>query len=149
MATTKREDSTGSLEDKACYPSVEENKMAKSLDDLKVERTTAKRLFSRLANSITRTHTEMSIEELKENFKKLTLESSRVMEANEEMEAAYMAESDAATAEELGDLLRADLEKTEKYCEQKTKEVRLLIQETLWDVYGEKELSARMSPPPS
>lgn len=129
------------LEDKACCPSVEENKMAKSLDDLKVERTTAKRLFSRLANSITRTHTEMSIEELKENFKKLTLESSRVMEANEEMEAAYMAESDAATAEELGDLLKADLEKTEKYCEQKTKEVRLLIQETLWDVYGEKELS--------
>lgn len=115
--------------------------MAKSLDDLKVERTTAKRLFSRLANSIMRTHTEMSAEELKENFKKLTLESSRVMEANEEIEAAYMAESNAVTAEELSDLLKADIGKTEEYCKQKTKEVKLLIRETLWVVYGEKELS--------
>ncbi|XP_058503794.1 uncharacterized protein LOC131471311 [Solea solea] len=115
--------------------------MAKSLDDLKVERTTAKRLFSRLANSITRNHAEMSMEELKENFKKLTLESSRVMEANEEMEAAYIAESDVTTAQELSDPLKADLEQTEQLCEQKTKEVKLLIQKTLWDVYGEKELS--------
>ena len=104
------------LEEKACCPSAEEDKMEKSLDDLKVERTTAKRLFSRLANSITRTHTEMSIEELRENLKKLTLESSRVLEANKEVEVAYMTESDVATAEELGDLLKADLEKTEKNC---------------------------------
>ena len=69
------------------------------------------------------------------------LESSRVMEANEELEAAYMAESDAATAEELSDLLRADIEKTEENCEQKTKEVKLLIQETLWVGNGEKQLS--------
>ena len=143
-ATTAREDtSPGGLDGKACCPSAKENKMAesKSLNVLKVERTTAKRLFSRLANSITRTHTEMSMEELKENFKKLTLESSRVMEANEETEVAYMAESDAATAEELSDLLRADIEKTEESCEQKTKEVKLLIRETLWVAYGEKELS--------
>lgn len=32
------------------------------------------------------------MEELQENFKKLTLEGSRVMDANEEVEAAYMAE---------------------------------------------------------
>ncbi|XP_037100407.1 uncharacterized protein LOC119117888 [Syngnathus acus] len=114
--------------------------MAKSLD-LKVERTTAKRLLSRLANSIMRTHTEMSKEDLKENFKKLTLESSRVMDANEEMEAAYMAEAHVTTVEDLDVQLRTDLEKTEKDCEQKTREVKRLIQETLWGVYGGRELS--------
>lgn len=114
--------------------------MAKSLADLKVERTTAKRLFSRLANCIARTHNEMSIEELKDNFKKLTLDSSRVMEANEEVEAAYMAESDVATVEELDEPMKADLQNTEKYCEQRTKEVKLLIRGALWDMYGGKEL---------
>ena len=81
------------------------------------------------------------MEELQENFKKLTLEGSRVMEANEDVEAAYMAECKAATAEELSDLQRANIEKTEKECERKTKEVKLLIRETLWATYGGKELS--------
>lgn len=80
------------------------------------------------------------MEELKQNFNKLTAESSRVMEANEEIEAACMAEADAATVEDLGAEMKADLEKTEAYCKQKTKEVKLLIQQTLWDAYGEKEL---------
>lgn len=114
---------------------------SKSLNELKIERTTVKRLFTRLANSITRTQTEMSMEELQENLKKLTLEDSRVMEANEDLEAAYMADCKVATAEELSDLQRADIEKTEKECEQKIKEVKLIIQETLWATYGEKELS--------
>lgn len=114
---------------------------SKSLDELKVERTTVKRLFSRLANSITRSHMEMSVEELQENFKKLTLEGSRVMEANEDVEAAYMAECNVTTAEELNDIQRADIQKTEKECEQQVKEVKLLIRETLWATYGEKELS--------
>ncbi len=81
------------------------------------------------------------VDELQENFKKLTIESSRVMEANDDVEAAYMAECEAATAEELSDLQKADIEKTEKEWEQKTKEVKLLIRETLWVTYGEKELS--------
>lgn len=59
---------------------------------------------------------EMTVEELQENFKWLKLESSKVMEANNEVEAAFMAEHDAATAEELSDLLKANLEKTEKKC---------------------------------
>lgn len=80
---------------------------SKSLDVLKVERATLRRLFSCLANGIARTRMEMSMEELQENFKKLTLEGSRVLEANEEMEAAYIA------AGELSNLQRADIEKTE------------------------------------
>lgn len=42
-----------------------------------------------------------------------------------------MAEFEAATAAELSDLQRADIEKADKECEQKTKEVKLLIQVTL------------------
>lgn len=53
--------------------------MAQSLNELNVERTTVQRHFSRLASSIMKTHTEMSVEELQQNFKKLTLESSKVM----------------------------------------------------------------------
>lgn len=138
-ATIEKEDTPpGGPEDKACCSATKEERMAKSLDELKAERTTAKRLFSRLANNIIRTYVEMSVEELMENFKKLTVESSRLMEANDEVEAAYMAESEA---EELFSTQRADIERTEKECQQKTKEVKLLIQETLWVTYGEKELS--------
>lgn len=57
---------------------------------------------------------EMSMEEIQENFKKLKLEGSRVMEANKEVEATFVAECKAATAEELSDLQRAKIEKTEK-----------------------------------
>lgn len=85
-----------------------------------------------------KTHTEMSVEELQQNFKKLTLESSKVMQANDKVEGTYMAEFEAATAAELSDLQRADIEKADKECEQKTKEVKLLIQVTLWTTYGEK-----------
>lgn len=47
-----------------CLPaSVEGKKMAKSLDDLKLEKATAKRLFSSLANGITRTYMEKSMAE--------------------------------------------------------------------------------------
>ncbi|XP_060783164.1 uncharacterized protein LOC132890373 [Neoarius graeffei] len=112
--------------------------MAKSLEELKTERSTAKRLFSCLANCIARTHSEMTVEELKQNFNKLTAESSRLMEANEEIEAAYMAET--AAVEDLGAEKKADLEKIEAYCKQRTKEAKLLIQQTLWESYGEKEL---------
>lgn len=42
-----------------------------------------------------------------------------------------MAEFKAATGAELSDLQRADIEKAEKECEQKTEEVKLLIQGTL------------------
>lgn len=118
---------------------------SKTLEDLKVERTTAKRLFSRLTNNIVRTHMEMSVEELQENFKKLTMEGSRVMEANEDMEAAYLAQCDTAEgAPGLSDLQKADIEKTEKECEQRMKEVKLLVRETLWASYGEKELSVAL-----
>ncbi|XP_070408825.1 uncharacterized protein [Nothobranchius furzeri] len=114
---------------------------SKSLEELKVERTTAKRLFSRLTNQITRTHMEMSVEELQDPFKKLTVEGSKVMAMNEELEAAYIAECEGEGTHKLSDQQRADLEKTEKECELKLKETKHLIRETLWISFGERELT--------
>lgn len=67
----------------------------KSLEQLKAERTSAKRLFSQLANSVSRTHRDMCDEELKESFKNLSLQATKVMEANEDMGAAFIAEFEA------------------------------------------------------
>ena len=39
----------------------------KAVEQLKVERTTAKRSFSHLVNSIMRTYSDMSVEELKDS----------------------------------------------------------------------------------
>lgn len=62
------------------------------MEQLKVEGKTAKRCFSRLANSITRTYKDMSEEELRDSFSKLTLEAERVMETNDDVEAGLIAE---------------------------------------------------------
>lgn len=43
----------------------------KSVDQLKTERTTAKASFTRLVNSFTRNHEDMSEEELRDSFKRL------------------------------------------------------------------------------
>ncbi|GAA6085470.1 uncharacterized protein LOC122145544 [Tachysurus ichikawai] len=65
----------------------------KSLEQLKAERTSAKRLFSRLVNSISRTHTDMGEEELRESLNNLSLQATKVMEANEDVEAAFIMEA--------------------------------------------------------
>lgn len=44
----------------------------KSVEQLKAERTTAKRAFSRLVNSVTRGYTDMTEEELRSSFSRLT-----------------------------------------------------------------------------
>lgn len=44
----------------------------KSVEQLKVERTTVKRLFSCVVNSIMRTYRDMSEEELRDSFNKLS-----------------------------------------------------------------------------
>lgn len=54
----------------ACPTNNQGSSMAesKSLEELKIQRTTAKRLFSRLTNHIRRTHMDMSVEELQDSF---------------------------------------------------------------------------------
>ncbi|KAL4005116.1 hypothetical protein ACER0C_004829 [Sarotherodon galilaeus] len=84
---------------------------------------------------------DMSVEELQDSFKRLTAEGSKVIDVNEELEAAYITQCEAEGTPELMGQQRADVEKTEKECEQKLKEAKHLIRETLWTSYGERELT--------
>ncbi|XP_059209564.1 uncharacterized protein LOC131988465 [Centropristis striata] len=120
----------------------------KSAEQLKVERTTAKRLFSRLANRIRRTYADMSEEELKESYSKLTAEAKKVIDANDDLEAAIIAdleaELDAGEDAALTVEQEAEMERTAKECELKLRETKRLIQETLWASFGKVEISTAL-----
>lgn len=96
----------------------------------------------------------MSAEELKENFRRLTMESTKVLEANDEVEAAYSAvceaelEADAENMPGLGEKQGADIERTARECEQRTKQVKDLIKEALWSKFGQssKRSSSAIEP---
>lgn len=108
---------------------------------LKASRTSAKCKFTRLANTVTRMHTLMCEEELKDSFTKLTIEICKVTEANDDVKAQHMAENEAERNEEtLNDAQKADLEKSATECETRLEELKVLIQSTLWANYREDEL---------
>lgn len=115
------------------------------MEQLKAERTSAKRLFSRLVNSILRTHMDMDEEELRESLNNLSLQATKVMEANEDVEAAFImeggAELDAEDVPALSSQQKADLEKTARECDQKLKECKDLILKTLWTSFGNPQMS--------
>lgn len=115
------------------------------MEQLKAERTNAKRLFSRLANSISRTHMDMCEEELRESFNNLSLQAAKVMEANEDVEAAFIAEceaeQDAEDVPALSSQQKADLEKTARECDQKLREGKDLMLKTLWANFGDAQMS--------
>lgn len=117
----------------------------KAVEQLKVERTTAKRSFTRLVNRISRTCADMSEEELRDSYSKLTIEAGKVMEANDDLEAGIIAELEAELKTEEEAVLtkqqKADLEKTAEECELKLKETKSLIQEILWANFGKIEMS--------
>lgn len=115
---------------------------SKSLEQLKSSRTTAKRQFSRLANNVARIHIVMTEEELRDSFKKLTIEANKVLEANDDVAAQYIAENKVELDKGmLSEQQKADLDKTATECEAKLNELRDLIQKTLWDNFGEEELT--------
>lgn len=95
----------------------------KLIEQLKVQRTTAKRSFSRLVNSISRACRDMTEEELKTSLDKLTMEAELVMAANDDVEASTIVnlEAELGTEEEavLTEQQQADLEKTASECERK------------------------------
>lgn len=89
-------------------------------------------MFSRLVNSIVRTHRNMSEEELKDVFKNLTEQAEKDIEANDDVEAGFIAELEAELDTDEGAVLterqKLDLSKTVDECEAKLKEARDLIQ---------------------
>lgn len=104
---------------------------SKSQEQLKVNRTTAKWQFSRLANNIVWMCAMVAEDELRDSFKKLTIEANKVMEANDDVGAGL----DASEQQ------KADIKKTASECELKLKEQKDLTQKTLWANFGEEELT--------
>lgn len=120
----------------------------KTVEQLKTDRTAAKRIFSRLVNSIIRTCNDTQEEMLKASFDKVTQEAEKVMEANDDVEAGFIAELEGEldTDEEvvLSEQQQADLAKTANECDTKLKEVRTLIQSTLWTKFGKVEMTTAL-----
>ncbi|XP_054904067.1 uncharacterized protein LOC129371490 [Poeciliopsis prolifica] len=130
--------------EKELFQKMADSADGKSVVQAKMERTTAKRLLTRLINNITRTHEDMTEEELKDSFHKLNIEAGKVMTANDDLEASLIAELESNFGEDDGVTLteqqKSDLEKTANECEEKVREVKGLIQETLWRTFGKTEL---------
>ncbi|KAM9744612.1 uncharacterized protein ACNS7B_011761 [Menidia menidia] len=108
----------------------------KFVEQLKMERTTAKRSLTRLVNNITRRHEDMTEEELKDSFNKLNIEAEKVMSANDDLEASLSAEAESKLTEQQ----KSDLERTANECQARVREVKCLIQETLWRTFGRAEV---------
>lgn len=81
----------------------------------------------------------MSEEELRDNFKKISEEAGKVLEANDDVEGQYIEEG--SDGEELSEQQKRDLVKTANECEKKLQEIKDLIQKTLWASFGEYELT--------
>lgn len=117
----------------------------KSVEHLKMERTMAKRAFSRLANSVMRTYEDMSEDDLRESFNRLTKAAERVLETNDDLEAKFIADQEGALGPgkvvALTEQQKAELTKTSKDCELRLKEVKDAIQMALWSNFGDTEFS--------
>lgn len=120
----------------------------KTVEHLKMERTIAKRAFSRLANSIMRTYEDMSEDDLRESFNRLMKAAERLLEINDDFEAKLIADQEATLgAGEAATLIeqqKVDLTRTAKDCELRLKEIKDVIQETLWSNFGNVELSTAL-----
>ena len=116
----------------------------KTIEHLRMERTTTKRAFSRLANSLVRNHEDMAEEDLKEALSKLTMAAEKVLGVNEDLEAKLLADIEAGleAGEEamLSEQQKADLTKTSSDCETKLKTIKNLVQDTLWSSHGALEV---------
>lgn len=113
-----------------------------------MERTIAKRAFARIANSIIRIHEDMSEDDLRESFSKLTKAAERVIESNDDLEARLIVDQeaglDAGKVAVLTEQQKADLTKTASECQLRQKEAKDLIQQTLWTNFGASELSTAL-----
>lgn len=125
-----------------------EQATGKSLEQLKAERTVEKRAFTRLINTITRAYQEMTEDDLQDSLNKLTKQAEKVMGANDDLGVGIVAEleaeRDADKSAVLTEQQKADLERTASECELKLKEMKGLLQETLWAKYGDLELSTAL-----
>ncbi|XP_048872855.1 uncharacterized protein LOC125744737 [Brienomyrus brachyistius] len=115
---------------------------SKSLKQLKRERMTAKQRFSRLANSVMKSCKKMSADELMEAFNKVVLDADKVLEANEEVEIAWLEELEHVSTPK--ESMRDDIKRTVEECEQKLDDVEHFVQKVLWGNFGNSELTVAL-----
>ncbi|KAL3973928.1 GTP-binding protein [Sarotherodon galilaeus] len=93
-------------------------------------------------------HEDMTDGELKDRFNRLTTEAEKLMEANDDLEASFIAELEAkldtSEAVVLTEQQKVDLVKTASECELKLKAIKTLARETLWANFGSAELSTAL-----
>ncbi|XP_048881457.1 uncharacterized protein LOC125748845 [Brienomyrus brachyistius] len=115
---------------------------SKSLKQLKRERMTAKQRFSRLANSVMKSCKKMSADELMEAFNKVVLDADKVLEANEEVEIAWLEELEHVSTPK--ESMRDDIKRTVEEREQKLDDVEHFVQKVLWGNFGNSELTVAL-----
>ena len=119
--------------------------LGKTLDQLKKDRTVAKTSFTRQANYLGREAGDLTESELRQEFAKLSAESRKVIEANDDYRTGLEAELEASEDGEdaaLSTRQDADLNKSASECEQKFKDVKQIVQTNLWSRYGSDTLEA-------
>lgn len=99
--------------------------MWKTAEELKKDRTVAKRAFTCSANSLKRTFKGKPAAELEDFFNKLTKAAEKVWEANDDLEAQLLEDKEEAEEDPvLDEHQKADLAKTASECEEQMDEIK-------------------------
>lgn len=125
-----------------------EEAVGKPIEQLKKERTAAKISFTRQINFLSREAHRLIEEELKEEFKKLSLVARRVFEINDDYRTGLLADMEADESKEeavLSMQQEADIRKTASECDAKFNEVERIVQDNLWSRYGLHEVTDAIS----
>lgn len=119
--------------------------LGKTLDQLKKYRMVAKTSLTKQANYLSRKAGYLTELELRQEFAKLSADSRKVIEANDDYRTGLEAEL-AAKEDGKDDVLSleqdADLSKYGSECEQKFNDVKQIVQTNLWSRYGSEMLEA-------
>ncbi|XP_073732568.1 uncharacterized protein [Misgurnus anguillicaudatus] len=117
----------------------------KTLEQLKKDRTVAKISFTKQANYLCRKASDLTESELREEFIKLSADSRKVIEANDDyktgLEAELVGIKDGEDAE-LSVEQDTSLKKYASECEQRFSDVKQIVQTSLWSRYGSDTLEA-------
>lgn len=115
--------------------------MAEIVQQLKQKRTSAKSVFTKQANHLSRQLSSMTKQELQQEFSKLKSLARRVIDTNEDYRAGLLAELATGAGRDGEDIKldkwqRADLEKTDVECGRRLNEVQKAVQDVMWVQYS-------------
>ncbi|KAK7933354.1 hypothetical protein WMY93_004250 [Mugilogobius chulae] len=86
----------------------------------------------------------MGVDELKEAFRQISLEADKVIDANDDLEAALAETWTKEAGSTMKEEQSKDIKATAKECEDRLEEVQKVIRETVWSEYGQPELSTSL-----